>query len=144
MRAPTEKVYSIGQLADYANCKVETIRYYESICLMPEPPRTGGGHRFYTVASLKRLCFVRRSRELGFSIEQIRDLLRLIDEPSHTCGEVKALTLAHDREVLRKIEDLKRLHGALIDLASRSKSKNFTVEDCLIIDALFETRESTS
>lgn len=133
---PTHDTYSIGQLAEKAHCKAETIRYYESIGLIPKPPRTAGGHRLYTPAAVKRLSFVRRSRELGFNIDQIRDLLRLIDEPRHTCGEVQAMTLAHDEDILRKIEDLQRLHQALHELASRCKGKDYSVEECSIINAL--------
>ena len=69
-------LFSIGQLAKRAKCKVETVHYYEKTGLMPDPPRTEGGHRLYDLKHIKRLCFIRRCRELGFSIAQIKELLR--------------------------------------------------------------------
>ncbi len=86
--------FSTGQLAKKAKCKVETVHYYEKSGLMPEPPRTEGGHIIYALSHIKRLNFIRRCRELGFSIEQIKELLKLIDEPGHHCGEVKGLAIA--------------------------------------------------
>jgi len=111
--------FSIGQLAKHASCKVETVHYYEKTGLMPEPPRTEGGHRIYALSHVKRLNFIRRSRELGFSIKQIRELLKFIDEPDHFCGEVKAMTMLQVREVQQKIDDLQRLKLALDKMVSQ-------------------------
>ena len=138
MAIAREQVYSVGELAAAGGCKVETVRYYEKIGLMPEPPRTAGGHRIYSLNLLKRLTFIRRSRELGFPIEQIRELLRFVDEPGHTCGEVKGMAILQARAVQEKIDDLKRLEKALNDMAARCKGKNYALEDCPIIDALFD------
>lgn len=138
MAVPGEKVYSVGELAAAGGCKVETVRYYEKIGLMPNPPRTEGGHRLYSLDLLKRLTFIRRSRELGFPIEQIRELLRFVDEPGHTCGEVKGMAMLQSRAVQEKIDDLKRLQKALNDMAARCRGKGYALEDCPIIDALFD------
>lgn len=138
MSFPGEKVFSVGELAAAGDCKVETVRYYEKIGLMPEPPRTEGGHRLYSLDLLKRLTFIRRSRELGFPIEQIRELLRFVDEPGHTCGEVKGMAILQARAIQEKIDDLKRLQKALNNMAARCKGKNYALEDCPIIDALFD------
>ena len=129
--------YSVGDLATACGCKAETIRYYEKTRIMPKPPRTMGGHRVYSLDHLKRLVFIRRSRDLGFTIEQISKLLRFIDEPDHTCGEVKAMATLHARSVQEKINDLQRLQKALNDMSARCKGRNYKVEDCPIIDALF-------
>ena len=129
--------YSIGELAAAAHCKVETVYYYEKISLMPKPPRTEGGHRVYSLDHIKRLHYIRRSRELGFSINQITDLLTFIDEPNHYCGEVKAMAMAHAHNVQQKIDDLHRLKAALNKMVSQCKGKNYKVEDCPIIDSLF-------
>lgn len=134
----TISALSVGELARGAGCKVETVRYYEKVGLMPEPPRTEGGHRLYSQGHLKRLVFIRRSRDLGFSIEQVRELFRLVDEPRHCCGEVKAITLTQARDVARKIADLKRLQRALNDLSSRCAGGRYTIDDCPIINALFD------
>ena len=85
-----EKILSIGLLSTQTNCKVETIRYYEKIGIFPKPPRTEGGHRVYSENHLKRLVFIRRGRELGFSLEDIRALLKLIDGGANLI-EVQAL-----------------------------------------------------
>ena len=137
MKHSEKNSYSVGDLATTCGCKVETVRYYEKTGLMPKPPRTMGGHRLYSLDHLKRLVFIRRSRDLGFTIKQISELLRFIDEPDHTCGEVKAMAMLHARTVQEKINDLKRLQKALEDMAVRCKGKNYRVEDCPIIDALF-------
>lgn len=135
-----KKPFSVGQMAEQTGCKVETVRYYEKEGLMPQPPRTEGGHRQYDRNHLKRLYFIRRSRELGFSIEQVRELLQYVDEPDHSCGEVRAMTVKQAREVQGKIDDLKRLQKALNDMSAKCSSRTFSIEDCPIIDALFEDR----
>jgi MerR family mercuric resistance operon transcriptional regulator len=139
---PSEKDLSVGELASQAGSKVETVRYYEKVGLMPEPPRTEGGHRLYSHSHLKRLVFIRRSRELGFPIEQVRQLLKFIDEPRHTCGEVKTLAVLQAREVQRKIDDLKRLRKALNEMAVKCKGDSYSVDNCPIIDALFKENQT--
>lgn len=128
----------VGRLAELAGCNVETVRYYEKAGLMPEPPRTEGGHRLYSRGHLKRLYFIRRSRELGFPVEQVRQLLTLVDEPNHTCGEIKAITLLQAREVQRKISDLKRLQTALNDMSMKCGGGNYTLDNCPIVEALYK------
>ena len=126
---------SIGVLSKATGCNIETIRYYERIGLLPEPPRTEGGHRQYGEAELKRLTFVRRSRALGFTLDEIRGLLGLVDGGDYTCGEVKVITLDHLEEIRRKIADLARLEAVLRDMAAQCEGG--TVPDCPVIEALF-------
>jgi MerR family mercuric resistance operon transcriptional regulator len=132
-----QDLFLIGQLAKQAGCKVETVHYYEKTGLMPEPPRTEGGHRIYALADVKRLNFIRRSRELGFSIEKIKQLLRFIDEPDHYCGEVKAMAMQQAQEVQQKIEDLQRLKEALNTMVTQCKGEEYSVDNCPIIEALY-------
>ena len=99
----------IGTFSERTGCHIETIRYYERIKLLPKPPRTEGGHRLYDREQVKRLVFIRRSRELGFSLDEIRTLLRLVDGKRYTCQEVKTITETHLEDVKRKIADLRRL-----------------------------------
>lgn len=136
--------FSIGQLARHVKCKVETVHYYEKSGLMPEPPRTEGGHRIYALSHIKRLNFIRRSRELGFSIKQIKELLKFIDEPDHYCGEVKAMAMLQANEVQQKIDDLQRLKLALNEMISRCKGVGYSIDDCPIIDALYFDNNSSS
>ena len=127
---------SIGTLAQRADVNIETIRYYERVGLLPDPPRTDGGHRLYQEEHLKRLIFIRRSRELGFTIEDIRGLLGLVDGGHYTCAEVKTMTLGHLDEIRAKVADLKRLEKVLHKIASQCDGGNSP--DCPIIEALFQ------
>lgn len=129
--------FSIGQLAKQAKCKVETVHYYEKSGVMPEPPRTEGGHRVYALTHVKRLNFIRRCRELGFSIEKIKELLKLIDEPGHYCGEVKAMAILQSRDIQQKIEDLQRLQVGLNEMVRHCKGADYSIEDCPIVEALY-------
>jgi Cu(I)-responsive transcriptional regulator len=126
--------FRIGDLARLTGTKVETIRYYERLGLLPPPARTGGNYRAYSRGHLERLSFVRRGRDLGFSLDEVRELLRLSDDRSQSCAEVDRIAQAHLVEVERKLADLKALGAELrrlIDQCQRS-----TVAECRIIEAL--------
>lgn len=127
---------TIGGLSKRSRCNVETIRYYERVGLMPPPPRSTGGHRLYEKPHVQRLTFIRRSRELGFPLQEIRDLLALVDGGGLTCEQVKAITIGHAREVRRKIDDLRRMERVLRDVAARCDGGESP--DCPIIETLFE------
>ena len=86
---------TIGKLANSAGINLETVRYYERIGLMPEPGRTEGGHRNYATVHVRRLTFIRRARELGFAIEDIRTLLELAEPGRVSCGEVQKIAARH-------------------------------------------------
>lgn len=128
--------FTIGHLSERTDCNIETIRYYERIGIMPAPPRSEGGRRIYQQEHVKRLMFIRRSRGLGFSIEEIRALLGLVDENSYSCGEIQALTINHINLIKNKIVDLKKLEKTLSRIASQCKGED--IPECPIIDALFE------
>jgi Cu(I)-responsive transcriptional regulator len=124
----------IGDLARTTGTRVETIRYYEAEGLIPAPARSAGNYRLYERAHLERLSFIRRSRDLGFTLDQVRALLRLADDRAAPCGEVDALTRQHVTEIDRKLADLQALRGELVrrlDACSGS-----TIADCRIIEAL--------
>ena len=129
---------SIGRLSIESAVNIETIRYYEKIGIMPAPARSAGGYRLYTPEHLKRLRFVRRGRELGFSLDELRGLLRLVDGHEYTCAEVRTLTLEHVAEIRRKIADLRRLERVMADMAAQCTGRR--VPECPIIDALFDRR----
>ena len=129
---------SIGALSKRSDVNIETIRYYEKIGIMPKPGRTSGGYRIYGSDHLKRLSFVRRSRELGFSLDEVRGLLKLVDGERYTCAEVKTITLSHLADVRRKIADLRRLELTLAEVAG--KCRGGKVPKCPVIDALFDAR----
>ena len=127
---------SIGKLSKRTKVNIETIRYYERSGVLPSPPRTRGGHRAYGEDHLKRLNFVRRSRELGFSLDEVRQMLRLVDGGDVTCEQVCEMTLEHLADVQTKIADLKRMERTLKATAARCTGDR--VPDCPIIDTLFD------
>jgi MerR family mercuric resistance operon transcriptional regulator len=130
---PVLQDLSIGDLSQRTAVGIETIRYYEKVRLLPTPPRTEGGHRIYSNEHLKRLMFIRRSRELGFSMGEIRDLLGLVDG-GYTCGQVKTATLQHLKDVRLKIRDLRRIERTLANTATRCRGGN--APDCPIVEVL--------
>lgn len=125
--------FSIGRLSERTGVNIETIRYYEKIGLLPPPPRTEGGHRLYPERHLRRLVFIRRSRELGFTLDEIRNLLGLV-EGGHACGDVKNAALAHLRNIREKIADLRRMERTLADTAALCEGGS--APDCPIVDVL--------
>jgi MerR family mercuric resistance operon transcriptional regulator len=141
-KADPKAGYSIGTLARESAVNIETIRYYERIGVMPHVARSAGGYRQYTADHLKRLTFIRRGRELGFALDELRTLLRLVDGHAYTCAEVRALTLDHVADIRRKIADLRRLERVMTAISSQCSGKR--VPDCPIIDALFQPRPPTT
>lgn len=127
------RALSIGKISDQTGVKIETIRYYEKVGLMPSPPRSAGGQRVYDHNHRDRLAFIRRCRDLGFSLESVRSLLGLNDEPP-SCGEVQSITLAHLDAVRSKISDLKRLEKVLSAISNDCEGGDNP--NCAIIDAL--------
>ena len=125
---------TIGTLSEETGVNVETIRYYERIGLVPPPPRSPGRHRIYDDLHRRRLAFIRRSRALGFSLNDTRDLLGLARGHELTCAQVRVLTEQHIASIRGKIRDLRKLDRVLNQLAG--KCRGSTVPDCPILDAL--------
>lgn len=126
--------FPIGRLSAETGVNIETIRYYERIGIMPAPPRTEGGQRTYGAEHLKRLTFIRRCRELGFSLDEIRALLGLAGGHALTCAEVSDMAHAHIADIRQKVKDLKKLERVLTDLAARCHGRR--VPECPILDVL--------
>lgn len=131
----TEAPTTRGKLAKRAGCHVETVRYYEKIGLLLPPERSAGGHRLYNPDDQRRLRFIMRGRELGFSIDELRSLLSLVDSKTFTCGEVHSLSIDHLGSVRQKIADLKRLERTLSRISDECGGG--AVPECPIIDALW-------
>ena len=123
-----------AELAKRTGCNLETIRYYEKIGMMPDPPRTRAGYRVYDAEHVSRLKFILRARELGFSIEETRGLLDLVDGGDQSCAEVKERTERHLADVRAKIADLKRVEKVLSATAGRCSGEE--VPDCPILETL--------
>ena len=125
---------AIGELGRRTGTKVETIRFYERIGLLAAPARTAGNYRAYGPQHLSRLSFIRRSRDLGFPLDQVRALLDLADDRGRSCQAVDAIAAEHLAEVDRKIADLQALRRELASLLAQCRSG--TVAECRIIEAL--------
>ncbi|MRW91838.1 MerR family DNA-binding protein [Duganella sp. FT80W] len=126
--------FSIGQLASAAQTPAATIRYYEKIGLLSKPSRTDSNYRLYDTEDLNRLAFVRRAREIGFTIDQVRSLLAFSDQRDADCCTVTAMTSEHLRAVEQKIADLLALKDQLTGLLASCQGG--PVANCRIIDAL--------
>ncbi|AMO25578.1 MerR family transcriptional regulator [Ramlibacter tataouinensis] len=104
---------SIGAAAKQTGCSAPTIRYYEEVGLLPAAPRTQGNQRHYDDAAIRRLTFIRRCRDFGFTIEQVRELVGLVDQPSRDCAEVRDIAQVHLLEVQKKLAELQALEASL-------------------------------
>ena len=134
----TTEDLTIGALSARSGVNIETIRYYEKIGVMPSPTRSASGYRIYGPEHVRRLHFVRRGRELGFGLDELRGLLRLVDGHTYTCEEVHALTVEHLTDIRQQIADLRRLERVMSDMAAQCTRDQ--VPECPIIDALFEMK----
>ena len=130
----------IGELSKRSGVNIETIRYYERVKMLPPPPRTASGRRVYDTTELRILVFIRRSRELGFSLEEIRALLRLGGPDMASCGEVREIAARHLEDIRAKLSDLKKLERLLSKTVARCSGK--TVPDCPVLDILDIRRAS--
>lgn len=132
----TVKTIRRSDLARMTGCNLETIRYYENIGVMPEPPRTSKNYRAYDESHVGRLRFIMRSRELGFSLEETRGLLSLVDGGAQTCAEVQGVADAHLKSIHKKIRDLRRIERVLSTTVAQCTGDD--VPECPVIDALTE------
>jgi DNA-binding transcriptional MerR regulator len=128
---------SIGDLAAHTGVKVPTIRYYEQIGLLPAPPRTEGQQRRYSGKAIKRLGFIRHSRELGFDVEAIRTLLSLQDEPDQSCATADRIAKARLAEVEMRIASLTALRLELQRMVKECACGR--VSECRVIETLADT-----
>ena len=104
---------TIGDMAEAGGCKVQTVRYYEEIGILPKPRRSAGNQRLYAPEHVERIRFICHSRDLGFSLDQIRELLALSDDANQSCEKVDAIARAHLDDVERKIARLEGLRREL-------------------------------
>lgn len=125
---------SIGDLARETGTNAQTIRYYETIGLMPEPDRNQGNQRVYAHAHTQRLSFIRHSRELGFPLEAIRELLKLSDDPEQSCSSADAIAQQQLAEVKSRIERLTSLKQELERMIAQCHMGK--VGSCNVIQAL--------
>ena len=127
-------MFSIGDMSRRTRVKVPTIRYYEQMGLIAEPGRTEGNQRRYSRADLERLEFIRHARDLGLTIDAIRELIALSRHPDRPCADADAIARTHLVDVREKIEKLKNLEAELERIATQCAGGR--VHDCYVIRAL--------
>ena len=136
---------TLGKLAELTDSNVPTIRYYEEIGLLPPAMRTAGGQRAYGKQDLERLTFIRRCREFGFPIEQVRTLLTLSEKPDRNCTEARDVAKSHLDAVRGKLKELRALERSLLDFVKSCDSAcaGGPAGECAILDDL-QARPSTA
>jgi DNA-binding transcriptional MerR regulator len=133
------KIFRIGDLSRETGVKVVTIRYYEKVRLMPTVSRTDGNYRAYSIEQVRRLGFIRRCRDLGFTLDQIRDLLQLSSQKNAACDEVDRIANQHLAAVEEKLADLRRLASELRRISACCTGGG-RVADCRIVETLSANR----
>jgi MerR family mercuric resistance operon transcriptional regulator len=126
--------YSRGQLVTPTGVKSETIRYYEGRGLLPTAVKSTGGHRIYSEVHVKRLIFIRRSRELGFTLGEIEELIDLSTDTEKSCEHVRDASVVHLADIKTKIKDLKKMQATLSKMIKQCDTN--TSPSCPIIEAL--------
>lgn len=137
---------TIGALSTQTHCTVPTIRYYEQIGLLPRPQRASNGHRYYRDQDLKRLTFIKRCRDFGFPIEQVRDLAGLFEDGDRACVEVRDLAQVHLDQVRAKLAEMHQLEASLeafVGSCNAACSGGLT-RDCVILEDMASSGASTS
>jgi MerR family mercuric resistance operon transcriptional regulator len=128
-------IFSIGELSRRTGVNIETIRYYERARILPMPPRTASGRRVYGPAESRTLSFIRRARELGFTLNEIRNLLALSAENGRgTCGEVREVAARHLADIRSKIADLRAMEHVLAETVARCDAGELS--GCPVIETL--------
>ncbi len=127
-----------SELAKQCGINLESIRFYEKEGLLPKPPRTAGGYRMFSPDDVRRVRFIKRAQELGFSLREIKELLFLSLEPDTSCKDVRERAEAKLSDIERKIADLKRMRKALARLTAACAGHG-TIDDCPILESLNST-----
>ena len=143
---PVSSDMTIGDLASATRCTVPTIRYYEEIGLLPEASRRMSGHRVYGEADLRRLAFVRRCRDFGFPIEQVRELVTLVGSADRDCTAARDLAQEHLGEVRRKLKELRALERSLKKFVDdcNVQCAGRPARDCVILEDLATLKPRSS
>jgi Hg(II)-responsive transcriptional regulator len=141
MNTPSPKHFTIGKLADQAGVGIDTVRFYERRGLLPKPQRTAAGYRLYDESSISRIRFVRRAKQLGFTLDEIEILLQLQDKGGRK-AEVKSITTRKLAQIDAKIADLARMRKVLTALASECSGQG-SISSCPIIEAMAEDADMT-
>jgi Hg(II)-responsive transcriptional regulator len=128
--------FKVGEIAEKVGVNVETLRYYEKIKIMPKPKRKESRYRYYDEMDLKRLSFIKRAKELGFILKEIKELLNLKIESTATCGDVKHLAEHKLKDIEEKIKDLKNIKNVLVKLINQCVCEEVSTDECPILEVI--------
>ncbi len=128
--------YFVGQLAGKVGINVETVRYYEKLKLLPKPKQKESHYRVYDETDLKRLLFIKRAKELGFALKEIKELLELKIDSQAKCGDVKHLTEHKLKDVDNRISDLKKIKTVLVKLINQCVNEEVSSDECPILESI--------
>jgi Hg(II)-responsive transcriptional regulator len=128
--------YKAGEIAAKVDVNVETLRYYEKIKLMPKPKRRETRYRIYDENDLKRLLFIKRAKELGFTLKEINELFGLRIDSHAKCGDVKHLTEHKLKDIDNRISDLKKIKSVLVRLIDQCINEEVSSDECPILESI--------
>jgi len=128
--------YSVGQIAKKAKLNTETLRYYEKISIMPKPKRRESRYRIYNDNDLLRLKFIKRTKELCFTLKEIKELLSLKVDSKAKCGDLKDVAEVKINDIKKKIKDLNKIKHQLELLVNKCVNEELSIEDCPIVKSL--------
>ena len=128
--------YKVGDIAEKVGVNVETLRYYEKIKIMPKPKRMESRYRIYDELDLKRLLFIKRAKELGFTLKEIKELLNLKIEATATCGDVKHLAEHKLTDIEERIKDLKSIKNVLVKLVNQCVCEELSTDEWPILEVI--------
>ncbi|MFA3781502.1 heavy metal-responsive transcriptional regulator [Melioribacteraceae bacterium 4301-Me] len=128
--------YFVGQLAKEVGINIETVRYYEKIKLLPKPKRAESKYRVYDETDLKRLLFIKRAKELGFTLREIKELFELRIDSEAKCGDVKHLTEHKLQDIDNRIKDLKKIRSVLVKLIDQCVNEEVSSDECPILESI--------
>lgn len=130
------KHYKVGDIAEKVGVNVETLRYYEKIKIMPKPKRKESRYRIYDELDLRRLLFIKRAKELGFTLKEIKELLDLKIESTATCGDVKHLAEHKLNDIEERIKDLMNIKNVLLKLINQCVCEEVSTDECPILEVI--------
>ncbi|MBK7381629.1 MAG: heavy metal-responsive transcriptional regulator [Ignavibacteriales bacterium] len=128
--------YFVGQLAKETGINLETVRYYEKLKLLPKPKRRESRYRVYDENDLKRLLFIKRAKELGFTLKEIKELFELRIDSEAKCGDVKHLTEHKLKDIDNRISDLKKIKSVLVRLIDQCVNEEISSDECPILESI--------
>lgn len=126
----------VGEIAKIVGVNVETLRYYEKIKIMPNPKRKDSRYRYYDELDLRRLLFIKRAKELGFTLKEIKELLNLKIESTATCGDVKHLAEHKLNDIEQRIKDLMNIKNVLLKLINQCICEEVSSDECPILEVI--------